>query len=73
MFNCGLGEYLDMEDEETTVQEESLPTPEPETMPEKLRLIEKLCGCTAGGPSMCDLLQEERRWEREKELAKDGW
>ncbi|MGA2084723.1 MAG: hypothetical protein ABSG60_04300 [Terracidiphilus sp.] len=37
------------------------------------RLIEKLCVLTAGGPSMCDELLEERRRERERELAEEGW
>jgi hypothetical protein len=40
---------------------------------EKLRLIRALRGCTAGGPSLCDELLEDRRRERERELAKDGW
>ena len=46
---------------------------EPETLTGKLRLIEELCGLTAGGPSMTDMLLNERRREREKELAKDGF
>jgi hypothetical protein len=45
----------------------------PMTLEEKLRLIAEMRGCTAGGPSMCDSLLEERRRERELELAKDGW
>jgi AbrB family looped-hinge helix DNA binding protein len=46
---------------------------EPETFAAKLRLIEELRGLTAGGPSMTDELLEDRRRERETELAKDGW
>ncbi len=46
---------------------------EPETLTAKLRLIDELQGCTAGGPSGTDILLEERRRERELELAKDGW
>jgi AbrB family looped-hinge helix DNA binding protein len=46
---------------------------EPETLAAKLRLIEKLRGLTAGGPSMTDELLADRRLEREAELAKDGW
>jgi AbrB family looped-hinge helix DNA binding protein len=46
---------------------------EPETLAAKLRLIEELRGLTAGGPSMTDELLEDRRREREAELAKDGW
>ena len=46
---------------------------EPQTLAAKLRLIKKLRGCTAGGPSGCDMLLEDRRREREMELAKDGF
>jgi len=46
---------------------------EPETLATKLRIIEELCGLTAGGPSGTDLLLEERRRERKSEQAKDGW
>jgi AbrB family looped-hinge helix DNA binding protein len=46
---------------------------EPETLAAKLRLIKELRGLTAGGPSMTDELLEDRRRERETELAKDGW
>jgi AbrB family looped-hinge helix DNA binding protein len=46
---------------------------EPETLEAKLRLIDELCGITAGGPSMTDELLKERRRERAMELAKDGW
>jgi hypothetical protein len=45
----------------------------PLSLEEKLRLIEELRGCTAGGPSMCDALLEDRRLERKRELEKDGW
>jgi AbrB family looped-hinge helix DNA binding protein len=46
---------------------------EPDTLVAKLRLIDQLCGITAGGPSGTDMLLEDRRRERELELAKDGW
>ncbi len=46
---------------------------EPETLAAKLRLIDELHGLTAGGPSMTDALLEERRRERERELAEEGW
>jgi AbrB family looped-hinge helix DNA binding protein len=46
---------------------------EPETLAAKLRLIKELRGLTAGGPSMTDELLEDRRREREADLAKDGW
>jgi hypothetical protein len=36
-------------------------------------LIDQLCGITAGGQSGTDMLLEDRRREREMELAKDGW
>jgi len=45
----------------------------PETRAAKLRLIDELQGLTAGGPSMTDELLEDRRRERARELAKDGW
>jgi AbrB family looped-hinge helix DNA binding protein len=46
---------------------------EPDTLAAKLRLIKELRGCTAGLPSGCDMLLEDRRREREMELAKDGF
>jgi hypothetical protein len=64
---------LDMEDDETKDQEEPLPALEPNNLADKLRLIEQLRGCTTGGPSMCDMLLEERHREHDLELAKDGW
>jgi bifunctional DNA-binding transcriptional regulator/antitoxin component of YhaV-PrlF toxin-antitoxin module len=45
---------------------------EPDTLAAKLRLIDELCGLTAGGPSMTDMLLEERRRDRARELEKDG-
>ncbi|MFZ1084270.1 MAG: AbrB/MazE/SpoVT family DNA-binding domain-containing protein [Terracidiphilus sp.] len=45
----------------------------PQTLAYKLRILKKLRGCMAGGPSMTDMLLEERRRDRERELAKDGW
>jgi AbrB family looped-hinge helix DNA binding protein len=46
---------------------------EPQTLSAKLRIIDELCGLTAGGPSMTDMLIEERHQERAMELEKDGW
>jgi AbrB family looped-hinge helix DNA binding protein len=46
---------------------------EPATLKAKLRLIKEMRGSTAGGPSMTDMLLEDRRRERELELAKDGF
>jgi len=46
---------------------------EPETLAAKLRLIEEIRGCTAGGPSGTALLLAERRLERERELREEGW
>jgi AbrB family looped-hinge helix DNA binding protein len=45
----------------------------PETVAAKLALIEKMHGYTAGGPSGTDLLLEDRRLERERELREEGW
>jgi len=36
-------------------------------------MIDLVMGLTAGGPSGCDLLLEDRRHERERELVEDGW
>jgi AbrB family looped-hinge helix DNA binding protein len=46
---------------------------EPETRAAKLRLIDELQGLTAGLPSGTAMLLEDRRMERERELAKEGW
>jgi AbrB family looped-hinge helix DNA binding protein len=45
----------------------------PETVASKLSLIEKMHGCTEGGASGTDLLLEDRRLERERELREEGW
>jgi AbrB family looped-hinge helix DNA binding protein len=45
---------------------------EPQTLAAKLRILKELRGCTAGLPSGCDMLLEDRRREREMELAKYG-
>jgi AbrB family looped-hinge helix DNA binding protein len=39
----------------------------------QLQRIRSLRGITAGGPSMCDSLIEDRRRERERELREEGW
>jgi AbrB family looped-hinge helix DNA binding protein len=46
---------------------------EPETLAMKLRKIKELRGITAGGPSLCDELLEDRRRERERESREEGW
>lgn len=46
---------------------------EPETLSLKLRKIREMRGCTAGFPSGTEMLLEDRRLERERELAKDGY
>jgi AbrB family looped-hinge helix DNA binding protein len=46
---------------------------EPQTLAAKLRLIRKMRGCTAGFPSGTDILLEDRRLERQRELEEDGW
>jgi AbrB family looped-hinge helix DNA binding protein len=45
----------------------------PQSIAAKLRIINELYGCTAGGPSMTDMLLEERRQDRIRELEKEGW
>ncbi len=45
----------------------------PETLPAKLAMIRKMRGITAGGPSLCNELLEDRRQERERELREEGW
>lgn len=44
-----------------------------DTLAAKLRRIEEMRGCTAGHGSGTDLLLEERRRERERELREEGW
>ena len=45
----------------------------PETLTAKLAMIKKMRGITAGGPSLCDELLEDRRRERERELREEDW
>lgn len=45
----------------------------PETLAAKLALIERMHGRTAGGPSGTEMLLEDRRLERERELREEGW
>jgi len=45
----------------------------PETLAAKLAMIKEMRGITAGGPSMCDELIEDRRRERARELSEEGW
>ena len=46
---------------------------EPDTPASKLGRIAELRGCTAGLPSGTDLLLEDRRRERARELMEEGW
>jgi AbrB family looped-hinge helix DNA binding protein len=46
---------------------------EPETLAAKLRLIKEMRGCTAGYPSGTEMLLEDRRIERQRELEENGW
>jgi AbrB family looped-hinge helix DNA binding protein len=46
---------------------------EPDTLAAKLRRIDEMQGCTAGHGSGTELLLEDRRRERERELAEEGW
>ncbi|MGH9562835.1 MAG: AbrB/MazE/SpoVT family DNA-binding domain-containing protein [Terracidiphilus sp.] len=45
----------------------------PETLTAKLAMIREMRGITAGGPSLCEELLEDRRKERERELKEEGW
>jgi AbrB family looped-hinge helix DNA binding protein len=46
---------------------------EPQTLAAKLRLIDEMQGCTAGFGSGTDMLLEDRRLERVRELEEEGW
>ena len=46
---------------------------DPENLAAKLRRIDEMYGCTAGGPSGTEMLLEDRRIERERELREEGW
>jgi hypothetical protein len=46
---------------------------ETDGLAEKIRRIKELRGITAGLPSGTDMLLEDRRLERERELAEEGW
>lgn len=46
---------------------------EPQTQAAKLKLIEQMRGCTAGLPSGTEMLLEDRRLERARELEEEGW
>jgi len=45
----------------------------PETLTAKLAMIKKMRGITAGGPTLCGELLEDRRLERERESREEGW
>ena len=46
---------------------------DPQSVEAKLRRIKSMRGYTAGGPSGTDILLEDRRLERERELQEDGF
>jgi AbrB family looped-hinge helix DNA binding protein len=46
---------------------------DPQNIEAKLRRIRSMRGYTAGGPSGTDILLEDRRIERERELRNDGF
>jgi hypothetical protein len=62
-----------MEQEAKNPPEEGQAIQKPKSLEEKLRQIHAMRGIAAGGPSMCDELLADRRKERERELAKDGY
>ena len=45
---------------------------EPDSLAMKLRRIKEMRGCTAGFPPGSEMLLEDRRLERERELAEEG-
>ncbi|MGA3033626.1 MAG: AbrB/MazE/SpoVT family DNA-binding domain-containing protein [Terracidiphilus sp.] len=45
----------------------------PQSLEAELRRIKAMRGYTAGGPSGTDILLEDRRRERERELREEGW
>jgi AbrB family looped-hinge helix DNA binding protein len=46
---------------------------EPQTLAARLKLIREMRGCAAGHGSGTDMLLEDRRLERQRELEKEGW
>lgn len=46
---------------------------DPQSLEAKLRRIKAMRGYTAGSPSGTDILLEDRRLERERELREEGW
>lgn len=46
---------------------------DPQSLAAKLRRIDEMKGCTSGFPSGTDMLLEDRRLERERELREEGW
>ena len=46
---------------------------DPQSFEAKIRRIKALRGCTKGGPSGTEILLEDRRRERERELREEGW
>jgi hypothetical protein len=46
---------------------------EPITLEQKLRRIKAVRGITAGSPSGTEMLLEDRRLKRERELAEEGF
>ena len=46
---------------------------DPQSLAAKIRQIHAMRGCTKGGPSGTEILIEDRRKERERELREEGW
>ena len=46
---------------------------EPKTLTAKLKAIKEMRGCAAGFGSGTDMLLEDRRLERARELEEEGW
>ena len=44
-----------------------------DTVEARIQRMKALRGITAGGPSGTDMLLEDRRLERERELREEGW
>jgi AbrB family looped-hinge helix DNA binding protein len=46
---------------------------DPQSFEAKIRRVKAMRGCTKGGPSGTEILLEDRRRERERELREEGW
>jgi hypothetical protein len=62
-----------MDEEATIPPEQSQVISKLKSLEAKLQQIDAIRGCTAGFPSGTNMLLEDRRQERERELAEDGY